>query len=156
VAWFSVARKRRLSAKVLLIDPDGRVLLFSGIDPARPDRAPIWFPVGGGVDDGETVEAAAVREVEEETGLHISDLGPEVMTRHVDFSFDGNSYDQEERYFAVRTLSFVPTSDRWTETERRVMVRHRWWSVEELRTTDEIVFPERLAECLEERLSGDA
>jgi len=41
---------------VLLLDPDGRVLLFSGVDPAQPNRPPIWFPVGGGVDHGETME----------------------------------------------------------------------------------------------------
>lgn len=147
-----MARVKRRSAKVLLVDPDGRLLLFSGVDPAEPDRPPIWFPVGGGVDEGETLEAAAIREVEEETGLLISDLGPVVMTRQVEFEFDGNSYDQDETYFAVPTEAFVPTTDRWTETEQRVMVSHRWWTVEELRTTSETVFPERLAEAMQDLL----
>jgi 8-oxo-dGTP pyrophosphatase MutT (NUDIX family) len=107
---------KRRSAKVLLLDPDGRVLLFNDVDPAQPSRTPIWFPVGGGIDQGETVEEAAVREVKEETGLLISDLGPVVMTRHVNFTFDGDSYDQHETYYAVQTDAFVPDPRGWTET----------------------------------------
>lgn len=143
-----MAGARRKSAKVLLVDPDGRVLLFSAVDPAQPDRPPIWFPVGGGVDQGETLEEAAIREVREETGLLISDLGPVVMTRQVDFEFEGHSYNQDETYFAVRTEAFVPDAAGWTETEQRVMVCSRWWSLDDLRATDETVYPERLSELI--------
>jgi 8-oxo-dGTP pyrophosphatase MutT (NUDIX family) len=149
-----VAAVKRRSAKVLLLDPEGRVLLFSGVDPAEPSRPPTWFPVGGGVDRGETLEEAAVREVEEETGLRIDGLGPVVMTRHVEFTFDGGSYDQEETYFAVRTAAFTPDPKGWTETERNVMVCSRWWSLEDLRTTDETVFPENLAALVGQLLTG--
>lgn len=59
--------KRRQSAKVLLVDPAGRVLLFRGGDPTRPEAGSWWFPPGGGVEPGETLEEAARREVREET-----------------------------------------------------------------------------------------
>ena len=98
------------------------------MDRAQPSRPPIWFPVGGGVDQGETLEEATIREVKEDTGLFISDLGPVVMTRHADFTFDGVAYDQYEPYFAVRTDAFVPDPRGWTETEQTVMVCARWWS----------------------------
>jgi 8-oxo-dGTP pyrophosphatase MutT (NUDIX family) len=140
---------KRKSAKVLLIDPDGRVLLFVGVEPAQPARPPIWFPVGGGVEDGETLEQAAIREVKEETGLVISDLGPVVMTRHVEFAFEGDSYDQDETYYAVATAPFVPDTAGWTKVEQRVMSGSRWWSVDELRATTEIVFPEGLSKLVE-------
>jgi 8-oxo-dGTP pyrophosphatase MutT (NUDIX family) len=151
---FRVTGVNRRSAKVLLLDPDGRVLLFKGVDPAQPSQAAIWFPVGGGIDQGETVEEAAVREVKEETGLLVSDLGPVVMTRHVNFTFDGDSYDQYETYFAVQTGAFVPDPGGWTETEQRVTVRSRWWSLDDLRTTEETVYPERLAGLIERLLGG--
>ncbi len=63
---------RRVCAKALLVDPENRILLFSGIDRALPDVPPEWFAVGGAVEDGETIEAAAIRETAEETGLNIS------------------------------------------------------------------------------------
>ena len=140
---------------MLLLDPDARVLLLSGVDPARPGQPPIWFPVGGGVEPGETIEEAAIREVKEETGLVISGLGPVVMTRQVEFEFDGDHYDQDETYFAVRTTVFVPDSKGWTETEQRVMVGPKWWSLDELRTTKEIIYPERLADLLDQVLRSE-
>jgi 8-oxo-dGTP pyrophosphatase MutT (NUDIX family) len=144
-----VTRLKRTSAKVLLLNPDGRVLLFVGMDPAHPARPPIWFPVGGGVENGETQEHAAIREVKEETGLLISDLGPVVMTRHVDFEFELDSYDQDETYYAVTTAAFVPDTAGWTKVEQRAMSGYRWWSVDDLRATNEIVFPEGLSELVE-------
>ena len=46
----------RRSARVLVIDPDGCVLLLRGFDPARPERGDWWFTPGGGVDPGESRE----------------------------------------------------------------------------------------------------
>jgi 8-oxo-dGTP diphosphatase len=37
-----------------------------------PDNHPCWHVISGGVEDGETDEAAAVRELREETGLEAS------------------------------------------------------------------------------------
>ena len=147
-----VAEVRRRSAKVFLFDLDDRVFLLSGVDPARPSQPPFWFPVGGGVESGETIEEAAIREVQEETGLVVFELGPVVMTRQAHFEFDGDSYDQEETYFAVRTKAFVPDPKGWTETEQRVMGRPKWWHANDLRSTKETIYPEGLAELFEQLL----
>ena len=100
---------KRPCAKVLLVDEDDRVLLFSGIDRTKPDVPPWWFPVGGALEPGETFAEAAVRETLEETGLRIDDPGPVVFTRSFRWDFEGTDYDQEERYFLVRVRSFTPT-----------------------------------------------
>ena len=68
----------RPTARLILLDPAGRILLFSATDP----RGQVWFTPGGGVHRGESLEAAAVRELAEETG-HVraeADIGPLVAT----------------------------------------------------------------------------
>jgi 8-oxo-dGTP diphosphatase len=70
----------------VVLDPGGRVLL------ARRGHEPLmgeWSLPGGGVELGETLEAAVAREVLEETGLAV-EVGPvvEVLDR-VDRAADG-------------------------------------------------------------------
>ncbi len=132
----------RAAAKVLLIDPDKRLLLFRGGDPARPDDGTWWFPPGGGIEPGESVTEAARREVWEETGLTLTDLGPIVFHRSVAFEFDGQILQSEEDYFIVKTLPFTISQGGWTDVEREVIVEHRWWTIDELRTTADVVYPE--------------
>lgn len=143
---------RRVCAKVLLVDSQERVLLFSGIDRTRPGAPPTWFPVGGGVEEGETLQAAAIRETAEETGYRISDVGPAVATQRFEWSFEGTTFDQEDTYFLVRTPGLAVSDRGWTDVEKATVVDHRWWTVEELRVTDEVVSPENLADLLQQLL----
>jgi ADP-ribose pyrophosphatase YjhB (NUDIX family) len=144
----------RAGAKVILIAADGSVLLFRGGDPARPDDGTWWFPPGGGVEPGESVEAAARREVFEETGLWLGELGPAVGRRRVEFPFDGRIIVSDEVYFVVRVPGGAISTDGWTELEREVVEEHRWWTTDELRATRDTVYPEDLLALIE--ASGEA
>ncbi len=139
---------RRVCAKVLLIDPEDRVLLFSGIDRTQPDQPPVWFAVGGAVQQGETIKEAGIRETAEETGLRIGDPGPAVFSRSFHWVFEGAGYEQQETYFLVRTPHLVIAQGGWTDVEKATVVDHRWWSIEDLRRTSDIVYPEDLAALL--------
>jgi 8-oxo-dGTP pyrophosphatase MutT (NUDIX family) len=139
----------RAGAKVILIDADGSVLLFRGGDPARPEAGTWWFPPGGGVEPDETIEAAARREVLEETGLVLDELGPAVGHRRVEFPFDGRIIVSDEVYFVVRVPGGAISTDGWTELERAVVEEHRWWTLDELRATSETVYPEDLLALIE-------
>ncbi|HEV3363684.1 MAG TPA: NUDIX domain-containing protein [Acidimicrobiia bacterium] len=149
-----MSRIYRRAAKVLLVDQHRRVLLFRGIDRTLPALAPWWFAAGGAVEAGEEPADAAVRELYEETGLRISDPGPVIMTRRFEWEFEGRTYDQEESYFLVRTTEFAPVTAGWSETERATMKGHKWWSIEDLRATNETVYPAALADLLEDLLAG--
>jgi len=150
----SQAEIDRLAARVFLVDRDGSVLLLRGRDPNRPEAGWWWLTPGGGIDDGETAEAAARREVREETGLVIDDVGEVVFRRAVQFDFEGLRYNQREQFFCVRCDRFAIDRSGWTDVEVRSMAEHRWWTYAELVSTDEIVYPEQLAQILTERLAA--
>lgn len=116
---------------MLLLDERDRVLLFSGIDRTRPGIPPWWYPVGGGLEAGETLAQAAIREVGEETGLLISEPGPVVFSRRFTWQFERREHDQEEWFFIVRTPNFVPLPSGWTDTEAATILDWRWWSIDD-------------------------
>jgi 8-oxo-dGTP pyrophosphatase MutT (NUDIX family)/GNAT superfamily N-acetyltransferase len=139
---------QRQAAKVLLVTADADILLLSSLDPLRPDRGPYWFAVGGGVEKGESLEEAALREVHEETGLELVELGPVVLTRNASFDFEDDHYEQDESYFVAWVERFDPVADGWTDLERRAMSGHKWWSIGGLKQTEATVFPGDLAELI--------
>ncbi|MEV1119879.1 NUDIX domain-containing protein [Actinosynnema sp. NPDC049800] len=146
---------QRVSARVVLLDVEDRVLLFEGFDPSRPDE-PFWFTAGGGVEPGEDVRTAAVRELFEETGVEVSGdelVGP-VWKRHAVFAFDGLNYAAVEWFFVGKVEAVDVDTSRFNEIEQRTIRRHRWWSVEELASTDATVYPAQLAEVLPDALVG--
>jgi len=140
----------RLAARVLLLDRDGRVLLFRGWDPGDPGAGEWWFTPGGGRDPGETSREAAVRELHEETGLLLAPeaLGDVVHERVTVFPFDGQTYRQAEDYYSVRVDVHDVVTDRFSELEMVAVLEHRWWHPDEIRATTERYYPEELLDLL--------
>lgn len=151
---------RRVSARVVLLDNDGAVLLFCGSDPApavnSDGPAPRWwFTVGGAAQQGETLVQAAVRELHEETGLRAdpADMVGPVWRRDAVFEFNGSVIRSEEMYFVYRTERFELSTAGLTGLERGFIHGHRWCDetmISELVAKGETVYPLQLGELLQE------
>src|SRR5271156_5095647 len=123
----------RPSARLLVLNPSGKVLLFHFVhrNDALAGRD-YWATPGGGVEDGETFEQAAIRELEEETGIRVEDIGPEVGRREFVLQLpDGEQVMADERFFLIKPGDASLSRDGWTAQEAKVMADHRWWSLDE-------------------------
>jgi 8-oxo-dGTP pyrophosphatase MutT (NUDIX family) len=148
----------RPASRVLVLDPQGRVLLLGSRGPAVGPGSPVrfWYTPGGGVEDGEDLRTAAVRELAEELGLVLEPAaleGPVWLRRHV-WPWGETLVDSRETFFVVRGVSHeVDTSGRTAE-ELAADQPHRWWTLPELAASTEAFAPRSLADALAEVLEG--
>ncbi|GAA4900635.1 8-oxo-dGTP pyrophosphatase MutT (NUDIX family) [Stackebrandtia albiflava] len=140
----------RRAGRVLLLDRDGRVLLFRGCDPRHPDDK-FWFTAGGGVEPGEDDARAACRELAEETGIPVApaDLTGPVHETTEEFWYDGRRYRQRQVFFLLRRDAPTIDMSGLRADEVGVMDRFAWWSAEELRATREVYYPVELPDVLD-------
>lgn len=137
----------RQAARVILVDPLGRTLLFRGGDPDTPGDD-YWFTPGGGIEPGESLQQAARREVLEEVGLHLQDLGTPVHWEEIVFPFLGKSIHQKQAFFLVQVDSSEVSVEGWNELERRTVKAHRWWAPEEIQNSQDRIYPNNLVSLI--------
>jgi len=122
----------RATSRVLLIDPEDRVLMFLQYGKDRA-VAPRWITPGGGVDPGETHDIAALRELREETGLVLGAVPAPFLEEDFDPDQRWHPYDEGHwAWYAVRVEHFEPARDGWTEEEIEDVVEWRWFTADEL------------------------
>ena len=146
------------SARVLLLDPRDRVLLFRTMVDEQELRD-IWITPGGGLKRGESYEQAALRELWEETGLTGAELGPCVWTRRHVWRWENREnrrYESIERFFVVRTPEFKVLPAALEPIEAASLLEHRWSSAPEIEAASgrETFAPRKLGGLLPPIIAG--
>ena len=145
----------RRASRILLLDDRDRFLLMLTVSSLLDVPVIRWITPGGGVEDHESHAEGAIRELFEETGLLVSDVGEPVFTISGQRTFaNGQEQTTYSEYFVVRTSAFEPITDHWMENEFDDIKDVRWWSLEELRATDEPYSPEPLIALIETALES--
>ncbi|MCG8295299.1 NUDIX hydrolase [Pseudomonas entomophila] len=144
--------RERQSARLLVINPSNEVLLFrfEHTDGALAGSC-CWATPGGALENGETFQAAAIRELREETGIVVDTLAAPVGYRAFPMVLaNGEAVHAVEQYCVVHVPDQALSRSEWTAHETQVMTDHHWWSAQALRDTHETVWPEGLIEMVTE------
>ncbi len=138
----------RRAARIIVLDPEGHALMFRYDVPGRP---PFWVTAGGECEPGESFDAAARRELLEETGI-IADPGEEIARLTPEFiTVEGEPVQADERFYLVRVSEARIDTSRHTALEQRLMTQHRWFTRAELADWPEAVFPESIVTMIEQQ-----
>ena len=144
----------RQVSRVLVVDSDDRVLLLRF---RLRDGREVWIPPGGGVEAGETLVEAALREVREETTIVLD--GPLSVAWSRGTHYFGR--DVLESYFLARVSATPDIALEPVPGGPADLLEYRWWTGEEIAADDsgvEFTPPDlasRLSELLAERVLSE-
>ncbi len=136
--------RRRQTARVMLFDPGGDVLLVRFAVPRAEGEFVFWLTPGGEIEAGETEMEAARREVCEEVGIGMELEGP-VYEEENCFEHQGEMRANRDYFFRGYCAREAPRLMGVTAEEMAVMKEIRWWSAEEIEASGERMFPVDLA-----------
>jgi len=133
--------EQRRASRLVLFDDKNCVLLFRH---SRKDGSSFWAPPGGGLEAGETFEQAALREAAEELGWTAAAL-KFLWEGTSDFPHVLGRVRQHERFYLLEGECPELSDATKKMHEQEGIVEARWWSIPEIESTEEPVFPEELA-----------
>ena len=151
----------RKAVRVLLFNDENELLLMCVEDfdistPEGKKNKRFWCIIGGGIEGGESIEQTAFREIHEEAGISEKEvnLGPLVWYGNVELVLKGTLTRLEESFIVAKTKRKDVVLHAPTEDEKQVVKKLQWFSLEEIKESQEVIFPIVLPEYLPDVLSG--
>ena len=151
----------RNGVKVLLLNNKSELLLMCMDDSKTTNLAGkyhgrFWFPIGGKIESHESIQEAAIREIYEETGISKNDieLGPIVWFGEFDLILSGTPTHIKEKFFVAKTKQNRISLSNLTSSEKAVVKKIAWFSLEKIKNSTEIIFPVLLSQYLPDIISG--
>ena len=148
------------STRILLFN-SANALLFMGAEDkkltgADGNKGRFWFLVGGSLEKGETFQAAAKRELTEETGLTDADViwGAEIAEGVVHLKKNGQPLDIYQRFVVAKTEKDTVHPNNLDEWEQNAVKGLRWFSQKEIQTSKETIYPRVLKAYLPKILTS--
>ena len=150
-----VTLEKRSAVKVLLINEKKEILLLCANDPTTrsidgEEWGIFWFLVGGKIEEGESIQKAALREIFEETGIFPDkiELKQIVWYGEGEFILSGIPTLQKETFLVAKTCEKSVALTLPTEWESRKIIGMDWFSLEKIKNCKQVIFPLLLAEYL--------
>jgi 8-oxo-dGTP pyrophosphatase MutT (NUDIX family) len=144
--------RTRKNARAILLNDFGEILLIQHTDttpanPNNPEQLVYWVPPSGGVEEGDTYEQAAVRELNEETGISVKTVERCILERESDLLRFGELIRHREKFFLAR-ISGRPTPVIDFANTGENISNARWWPLAEIGVSTETFFPEGLHQLM--------
>ena len=143
-----MSENKRKSVKVLLLNENNELLLLRCVDKSvtsidGKQITPLWFLPGGKIEKNETIQEAAIREIQEETGIIEPELklGPVIWHGELDLIIAGKEVNLDETFIVARTTEAKISPAALSEWEKQAITNIEWFSLERVQNCQEPVYP---------------
>lgn len=97
--------QHRPCVSVVLMNPEGRILLVH-----KPRKRDAWQFPQGGIEEGESLQEAASRELREETGIEVATDDFTMTDIHYQYDYPASFMKWEKPKYAGQHLTFIVTT----------------------------------------------
>ncbi len=144
---------------ILIHKSSGNILFIKYLDKISKSTAEFsdgfWVMPGGGVEPSERFEEALKREIFEETGIKNIKIKNCILSRIAYAELSNNKQNiYYERYYLVETDEVEISIKNITDEETKVIKEYKWWSINELKKTKEIIFPLELKNYIDKVITN--
>ncbi len=146
----------RNSVKVLLFNHNKELLMISSEDPNLTNKDNVyhgkfWTPLGGKIEEDETLHEAALREVYEESMIEPENikLGPIVWYGEFDLNYRDKPVHIVQKFIVAHTNKEEVGLQYLTEEEKKVIDNIGWFSLNKIKSFNGIIYPVLLRDNIE-------